>query len=232
MTRTERWDSDRWPEVERESRRRGRARDDEDGAPIVNPYAIVALVAALLGLFPVAIVFGMIAFGHPRGRAMASFALLIGLMEVGAIVSFVMFGGTALRDFLHRADSSSAVSETVQPTVRATPATTTTASAAATTTPATTTAAATGTPVKGQTCTEAQVGLIGTAADGSTLLCLFSSGVNGGYKWAGPYAVASGVQQTGTSCDPSAQKSARTTDGRALVCEGQGRNAMWVPWTE
>jgi hypothetical protein len=59
---------------------------------IVNPYAVIALVAALLGLFPVAIVFGLIAFGYPSGRGKAAIALLLGLLEVAAVAWLVLMG--------------------------------------------------------------------------------------------------------------------------------------------
>lgn len=228
MTRTERWEGERWPEVEREPRGLDPVRDEP---PIVNPYAVVALVAALLGLFPVAIVFGLIAFSYPRGKAMALFALLLGMAEVAALAAVLVLGTGVLTDAVNRTGKQAAPELSVVPaTVRTT---TTTAPAPSSTTPATSTdAPVTGTPVKGAACSESQVGVIGTAADGATLLCLFSPGVNGGYRWAGPHPISSTVQQTGTTCDPAKAKSARTTDGRALVCEGQGRNAMWVPWTE
>jgi hypothetical protein len=63
---------------------------------VVNPYAVIALVAALLGLFPVAIVFGLIAFSHPGGRGKAVFALLLGLLEVAAIAGVVLTGHRAI----------------------------------------------------------------------------------------------------------------------------------------
>lgn len=37
----------------------------------VNPYAVIALVASLLGLIPVAIVFGILAFWRPAGRGLS-----------------------------------------------------------------------------------------------------------------------------------------------------------------
>ncbi|RJO73457.1 hypothetical protein D5S18_19750 [Nocardia panacis] len=230
MARTERGATERWPEVAP----RGRDWESEEWeepqrAPIVNPYAIIALVAALLGLFPVALVFGLVSFSHPRGRGLAVFALLIGLLEVAALVGFVVLGGNGLRDLVNRTDRAQTAPATAPQAVRTPAIVPPTTSAAASSTPV---VAEAGTPAKGQVCAENQVGLIGTAGDGGTLICLFKSGVNGGYRWAGPYTVAGGVQQTGTSCDPTGQKSARTTDGKALVCEGQGRNAMWVPWTE
>lgn len=52
----------------------------------INPYAVVALVAALLGIFPVAIVFGLISFSHRGGRGLAVSALVLGLLEVVALI--------------------------------------------------------------------------------------------------------------------------------------------------
>lgn len=218
---------ERWPEPAPSRRRTGRLRVEIP--PIVNPYAIVALVAALVGLFPVAIVFGFIAFSHPRGRVMAMFALLIGVAEVTALAGVVVVSGNMLPDSLTRADkpaasltAQSTVDQVPQPTVPAPP------SAVVTTTASPSTTSQSNLK-KGAACTEGQVGQIGTATDGTTLICLLSAG---SYQWAGPYTVSTVVQQAGAKCDGSAAKTGRTSDGRALVCESAGRSGTWVLWTE
>ncbi|NKY85386.1 DUF4190 domain-containing protein [Nocardia veterana] len=239
----ERWDSapprrrpaaepeeDRWDSAPGR-RRTGRLRVEVP--PIVNPYAIVALVAALLGLFPVAIVFGLIAFSHPRGRVMAMSALLLGLAEVLILAAALVLSGIALPHTTLRTvpaalstDTGTATTTTTHPVVP----TTTVATPSSTAAP-TTTAAPTG-PVsaaKGEVCTQAQAALIGAATDGSTLLCLHGSG---GYRWTGPYSVSTAVYEGGAKCDPTIDKTARTPDGHALVCEGQGRTSIWSLWVE
>ncbi|MBF6328857.1 DUF4190 domain-containing protein [Nocardia transvalensis] len=212
-------DDERWETPSR--RRTGRLRVEVP--PIVNPYSIVALVAALLGLFPVAIVFGFISFSHPRGRVMALFALMIGIAEVVAIAGYIVLTGVTLPSTSLRSEPTT-VATTV---VTVTPPPTTT-QAAATTTPAappTVSATAPATVAKGEVCTQAQAGLIGTTTDGSTLLCLRGGG---GYRWTGPYTVSTAVSEGGAKCNPATDKTARTADGHALVCE---RNT-WALWVE
>ena len=240
--RDERWDADvddrwadddddaddaRWPAQTPSRRRQGRLRLEV--APIVNPYSIVSLASALLGLFPVAIVFGFISFGHPRGRVMALFGLLLGLVELTAVAGFVVLSGNYFPNvprpsFLEStstvATPTSAAPSPAQPTV-----------AAPNPPPVTTTMPASSEQSevkKGAACTDAEVGQIGAAADGGTLICLSSAGA--GKQWAGPYTVATGVEQAGTKCEGGAAKTARTSDGRAMVCDA-GEHA-WVLWTE
>ncbi|MFE7745620.1 DUF4190 domain-containing protein [Nocardia sp. NPDC057455] len=251
MTRAERRETDRWPQAQPEDRWSepepdDRWSDDEDERwpeppsrrrtgrlrveipPIVNPYAIIALVAALLGLFPVAIVFGFIAFSHPRGRVMAMFALLLGVAEITAVAGFVLMTSGWLPDVTNRTASigPAPVASTATTVERPVVTTTTAApSLAVTTTPSESQE-----PVaKGAPCTEAQLGKIGSATNGGTLICLTAAG---GYQWAGPHVVATAVQQAGSKCDASGAKTGRTADGRALVCEVSGRSGTWVLWTE
>ena len=47
----------------------------------VNVYAVISLVAALLGLFPVAIVFGVLTFTRPAGRGIAIAGLVLGVLR-------------------------------------------------------------------------------------------------------------------------------------------------------
>ncbi|MQY27116.1 preprotein translocase subunit SecD family protein [Nocardia aurantia] len=213
-------DDEEWEAPSR--RRAGRLRVEVP--PIVNPYAIVALVAALIGAFPVAIVFAFVSFSYPRGRFMAACALLIGMLEVTVLLGVAALAGVTVPHLdLHRSSDSSA--SLGQPSVAPTQPTTTSV-------PITVTAA---TPVKppsaakGEVCTDAQVALIGTASDGSTLLCLHSSS---GYRWVGPYSVSTAVHEGGGKCLPGTDKSARTSDGHALVCEGAGATGTWTLWVE
>lgn len=90
--------------------------------PAVNPYAVIALAAALLGLFPVAIVFGLIAFSYPGGRRPATAALLLGLLEVGAVVAVVMAGGTLIDRFTTETSGTASTSSVVVPPIVLTPA--------------------------------------------------------------------------------------------------------------
>ncbi|MBF6206223.1 hypothetical protein IU483_19320 [Streptomyces gardneri] len=219
-------EDERWPEQPPSRRRTGRLRVEIP--PIVNPYAIVALVAALLGLFPVAIVFGFIAFSHPRGRVMAMFALLLGVAEITAVAGFVLLTNNWLPDLTNRTAAIeptplASVPTTVEPRVVTT--TTAAPSPAVTTTPPESEEPVT----KGAPCTEAQLGKIGSATNGGTLICLTTAG---GYQWSGPHTVATAVQQAGSKCDAAGAKTGRTADGRALVCEVSGRGGTWVLWTE
>ncbi|MEV4234472.1 MULTISPECIES: DUF4190 domain-containing protein [unclassified Nocardia] len=214
--------NDRWPEVEPPTRRAPRAgRLRVEVPPIVNPYAIVALVAALLGLFPVAIVFGFIAFSHPRGKTMAVCALLLGVIEVVGIAGYVVLSGGNFSDALSGMNRTPVVSSVALPsTISQTAVVQPSVAPTVITPPPTSTSQVT--PKKGTVCTEP--GRIGTGADGTTLLCLASGGV---YQWNGPYTVGGTVAEPGTKCDGSS-KSARTADGRAVTCESK----VWVLWTE
>lgn len=262
MADSQRWADERWPEVRDDTTavvRRGRGGvvveepdddydqdwprgyDDHAARRIVNPYAVIALVAALLLLIPVAIVFGLIAFTHPRGRVMALFALLLGLAEAAVIAALLVLPGDLLSDVVSRAEDL-ASTQTSQ-TVWATQASATGPADSAPAEHAGAPEATTGAPASGAeptgpaaptatlrtACPEA--GLIGTAADGSTLLCLTAATSTTGFQWKGPYTISEVVGEGGTSCNPGVAATARTADGRALVCEGQGRSATWVLWT-
>ncbi|WP_067862202.1 hypothetical protein [Nocardia shimofusensis] len=234
MARTREWqDSEAWPQAWPEDQ------DPEDpfiadSRPIVNPYAVIALVAALLALFPVAIVFGLIAFGHPRGRAMATFAVLLGIAEAAAVAAVVVLTGSSLTDTLADLEDATATGTTVTATSTADQTTAAQAPPAelpsARPTPASTTEEA---PLvrKGAACTAGQLGMIGSAVDGGTLLCLEAAGASGAHQWSGPYNIGTGVFEPGRTCDETIAKSGRTADGRALVCESQGTEGVWVRWT-
>ncbi|MDO3646519.1 hypothetical protein [Nocardia mangyaensis] len=232
MARYEEWDDD--PEDEADDRRWNGQRwphataaeaEARTGAqPRVNPYAMVALAAALVLLFPIAIVFGLLSFGHPRGRGIAVFALLLGITEVAAlaVVGLAMFGGLDVElPNLARTTTTTQVSAQGTPSATVVPAVSPADDGAA--------EPSVGVVEKGTACPAERVGLIGVAADGATLLCLRGAD---GYTWSGPYRVAGSYYTEGTSCDLSVDKSGRTSDHRALVCEGRGGVGAWVPWTE
>lgn len=230
MARTREWrDGEAWPQAWPEDREP----DDPflaEPRPVVNPYAVIALVAALLVLFPVAIVFGLIAFGHPKGRAMATFALLLGIAEAAAVAAVVVLSGSALTDTLSGAEDTTAAATTTvqQTTVAAAP---TAVPAPEPPSPAASTEEA---PVvrKGAACTMSQLGAIGVGVDGGTLLCLEASGASGNHQWSGPFNIGTGVFEPGATCDETIAKSGRTADGRALVCESQGSaGGVWIRWT-
>ncbi|MFC4372699.1 hypothetical protein ACFO5K_01195 [Nocardia halotolerans] len=210
-----RWNGQRWPHA---------ATDDDPGRGHadrvrVNPYSMVALAAALVLIFPIAIVFGLLSFGHPRGRGIAVLALLLGIGEaaVAAAVAMVVFGGfdvemPALAQTTAATTSVAVASQGAPTATRAAP--------VVVTPPAAADIVAEDTP-----CSADQAGLLGVAADGATLLCLRDGD---GFTWSGPYRVAGSYYSAGTQCDPSVDKSGRTSDNYALVCEG----GSWVPWIE
>lgn len=200
--------------------------DHGPARPIVNPYAVIALVAALLLVFPVALVFGLIAFSHPRGRVMATFALLLGAAQVAAVAAFFLLPGSLLpeTDFLSGGSTPPPPS-----TVVVTSVVTATPTAAPPAAPAPT--AAVPTVRKGASCDADDVGAIGTAEDGGTLLCLETSGARGGYQWSGPYHVGTGLFEPGERCDPSIARTGRTAENRALVCESGTGGQTWTEWT-
>ncbi|WP_218720026.1 hypothetical protein [Nocardia sp. MH4] len=215
-----RWNGQRWPHATPEDGGAGAGRADQ---PRVNPYAMIALAAALVLLFPIAIVFGLLSFGHPRGRGMAVFALLLGSTEVAALatVGLVLFGGLDL-------DVPTLAQETTVTSVS----TTVPSHGAPSATPTGTVPVLSpaGTVVeKGTPCSADRAGLLGVAADGATLLCLRADGA---YTWSGPFRVSGSYYTEGTRCDPTVDKSGRTSDNHALVCEGKAGAGSWVPWTE
>ncbi|MEV3964117.1 hypothetical protein AB0M34_25045 [Nocardia sp. NPDC050193] len=250
MAYTQRWAGERWPEVppdpDEEPPRTGRRRDDyddwsaqpppSDERPIVNPYAIVALVAALILVFPVAIVFGLIAFGHPRGRFMACTALLLGVGEVALLAALVLApretpGGVFSRvgDAVGEVTGAQGATESSASAASGTSASAPTSSPGRSATtessvPASRAGAATPPAAEVDTaCPEPA--LLGVAADGGTLLCLTDSASVTGYQWSGPYRVAETVRAKGASCTGTA--TARTAAGYALVCE----NGTWTLWS-
>ncbi|MGW5919087.1 hypothetical protein ACWFPY_08835 [Nocardia fluminea] len=217
-----RWDGQRWPQVSADGTAGGRRGDQ----PRVNPYAMVALAAALVLLFPIAIVFGLLSFGHPRGRGIALLALLLGISEVAVAVAIglAVFGGL---DVTVPTLAQSAATTTPTPVSVTSPSAPTVTEAV----PVTSVAGGSeksGVVEKGTECTAEKAGLLGVAADGATLLCLRGAS---GHTWSGPFKVSGSYYTAGAKCDPSVDKSGRTSDNHALVCEGKGSAAVWAPWT-
>ncbi|RMI34041.1 hypothetical protein [Nocardia stercoris] len=215
---------ERWPITESEderwesARRRAAVLSGAAERPVVNPYAIVALAAALLFLVPVAIVFGLLAFSHPKGKAMAVVSVLLGIVEAAVLAGVLTIMGAKLPH-----DLSSNATGTVAVT------TTATTAAPVPTTVAPTTPAAPPEAVAGTACTPAQSALIGQASDGTTVICLHSGN---GYRWAGPYTLSTTAHDAGTPCTAGTDKGARTADGHALVCERSGSATTWALWVE
>lgn len=217
-------DNPRWPVASDDRRFNDDDLDDEqlrvEVAPRVNPYSMVALAASLIGLFPIALVFGLISFGHPRGRLLALFAMLLGIAEAATVAGLLYLSGfTAMPQItLHRQQSEVITSTPAPPP------------APPTTTPSAIPTPAAAAPVsKGEACSDAQLGLIGTTTDGSTMLCLRNGNAT---KWSGPYTVSSTQADTGTKCVTGTDKTARTADGHALVCENNNKGAQWTTWVE
>ncbi|MGI5218619.1 hypothetical protein [Nocardia sp. CA-290969] len=261
MAYSQRWGEQRWPEVppDRDAEppvRAGRRRPDpiaepvdidyadepsfEIDRPVVNPYAVVALVAALVLLFPVAIVFGLIAFSHPRGRFMAFTAFLLGALEAAALVAFVVLPRDRVSDMYSRVGEALGVTAGSEvaagdpatgPVENATavsiPAPSTQLSAPSTRPPSPRPVPGSVAPVAEQDTACPEPALIGVAADGATLLCLVDAESVTGYQWSGPRRVAESVHAEGEDCTTGAAATARTSAGRALVCE----NGAWVLWT-
>ncbi|MFE3542877.1 hypothetical protein ACFXK0_07900 [Nocardia sp. NPDC059177] len=217
-----RWNGQRWPQVSTDD---GHGRQSE--LPRVNPYAMVALAAALVLLFPIAIVFGLLSFGHPRGRGIAVLALLLGVTEVAAAaaIGLTVFGGFEM--------SLPNLAQNTSATVTTTPVAVVSAHGTPSATGAVPVVSSTpGTPTvveKSTPCTVEQAGLLGVTADGATLLCLRAGGA---YTWSGPHRVSGSHYTEGAPCDPSIDKSGRTSDNYALVCETIGGTSGWVLWTE
>ncbi|MFE6924324.1 hypothetical protein ACFVAV_25090 [Nocardia sp. NPDC057663] len=213
-----RWNGQRWPHATPADGGQDGRRGDQ---PRVNPYAMVALAAALVLLFPIAIVFGLLSFGHPRGRGMAVFALLLGIAEVAAVaaVGLVAFGGLEI-EMPTLAQTTTAASVTTTVSSQGAP-------TATGTVPVVSPSA--GVVEKDTPCSADRAGLLGVAADGATLLCLRT---DGNYTWSGPFKVSGSYYTAGERCDPSVDKSGRTSDNHALVCEGKAGTGSWVLWTE
>jgi hypothetical protein len=203
-------------------------------API-NPYAVIALVAALLGLFPVAIVFGILAFWRPTGRAIATAALILGILEALAAGSILYSAGSSLSEAV--TDSAQATTYSSAQALPLTPAPTIPPSliapAAATTEPepeATTTVEesepATAPAVNGD-C-DPDVDNHATSADGTFLKCTYAGSTRPHWVRSVPII---GQAAEGESCDPAATGIAISPEGQDLFCVSNGRTGTgtWAP---
>lgn len=205
-------------------------------API-NPYAVIALVAALLGLFPVAIVFGILAFWRPAGRAIAVAALILGILEALAAGTILYSAGTSLSDAV--TDSSPATSYSL-PSAQAqalTPASAVPPAlvppTAATTEPepeATTTVdepEPTTSPTVNGDC-DTSVDNHATSADGTFLKCTYAGSTRPHWVRSVPII---GQAAEGESCNPAATGIAISPEGQDLFCVSNGRTGTgtWAP---
>ncbi|WP_157762148.1 DUF4190 domain-containing protein [Nocardia yamanashiensis] len=202
---------------------KGAERQPDAPDRIINPLAVIALVAALLGIIPVAIVFGVLALRHRGGRGMAISALVLGALELVAVLGFfaVLVGGsndTESATALPRIEITTTTSTSVAPTIESTvvppppPAPTTVEPPVVTTTKPPATVA------QGATCTRAQVRSFGTASDGSTLVCASMGSANPPRWVAMAGTIAPGVHNAGTACDPDTQAVGRDFSGLAVMC--------------
>lgn len=197
--------------------------------PPVNPYAIVALVAAALCLFPVALLFGLAALSRRGGRFITALAILLGLLEVGALTAAIMMAGHTFSGFTVNV-TRSGVSAAVATSHAAEP------SSAAVSTPASPAPAAQPdkpvpvAPVTGTACAKSQ-SLLVAPTDNGPVIC-YAPSPGGSYLWSAPQPMADGVHAKGEACDPAQVLGyvGRTADGHALSCKGGGHAGNWQDW--
>ncbi|GAA2061295.1 DUF4190 domain-containing protein [Williamsia deligens] len=153
----------------------------------INVYAVISLVAALLGLFPVAIVFGILAFTRPVGRGIAIAGLVLGILELAALLLAFFGVASAFNDDSDSSAAQTVTSSVFEPFIPTGEAASTTTSPAPSPTetalPPTTTALTQATPtaVIGDFCTDHDAQA--TTADGSTAYCSRRAGTDA-YLWA------------------------------------------------
>jgi hypothetical protein len=196
-----------------------------------NPYAVIALVAALLGLFPVAIVFGILAFWRPAGRGVAIAGLVLGAIEAIVVATVVYGFGTGLT-----ADDSTNATVYQDYSLPATPLeappTTVIVPSLTTPPPAETTIGATeepplALPAVDDHCDPA-VDNHATSSDGTFLKCAYAGRSTA--RWVRSAPIIAYADQ-GASCDPSARGIAVSSGGVDMVCvsNGGGEGGYWVP---
>ncbi|MFC9839338.1 hypothetical protein ACFVKB_36880 [Rhodococcus sp. NPDC127530] len=205
-------------------------------API-NPYAVIALVAALLGLFPVAIVFGVLAFWRPAGRAIAVAALILGILEALAAGVILYSAGSSLSDAVTDSSPGTSYSLPSAPAQALTPASAVPPAlvppAAATTKPEpepTTTVdepEPTTSPTVNGNC-DPDVDNHATSADGTFLKCTYAGSTRPHWVRSVPII---GQAAEGESCNPAATGIAISPEGQDLFCVSNGRTGTdtWAP---
>lgn len=197
----------------------------------VNPYAVIALVAALLGLFPVAIVFGILAFWRPAGRGLAIAALVLGAIEAIAVATVIYGFGTGLT-----ADDSTNAAVYQDYSLPATPLeappTSVIVPSLTTPPPVETTVEVTeepplALPSVDESC-DPTVDNHATSSDGTFLKCAYAGRSTA--RWVRSAPIIAYAEQ-GESCDPSARGIAVSPEGLDMVCvsNGGGDAGNWVP---
>ncbi|ORI20211.1 hypothetical protein BJD99_01065 [Rhodococcus sp. 1163] len=192
---------------------------------------MIALVAALLGLFPVAIVFGILAFWRPAARGLAIAALVLGAIEAIAVATVVYGLGTGLT-----ADDSTNATVYQDYSLPATPLeappTSVIVPSLTTPPPAETTVEVTEEPpltlpAVDESCDPA-VDNHATSADGTFLKCAYAGRSTA--RWVRSAPIIAYAEQ-GESCDPSARGIAVSPDGLDMMCisNGTGDAGYWVP---
>lgn len=197
----------------------------------INPYAVIALVAALLGLFPVAIVFGILAFWRPAGRGLAIAGLALGAIEAIAVATIVYGFGTGLT-----ADGSTNATVYQDYSISATPLeappATVIVPSLTTPPPAETTVEVTeepplALPAVDDSC-DPDVDNHATSSDGTFLKCAYAGRSTA--RWVRSAPIIAYADQ-GASCDPSTRGIAVSPEGVEMVCVSNdgGEAGYWVP---
>ncbi|RRQ26209.1 DUF4190 domain-containing protein [Rhodococcus sp. Eu-32] len=196
-----------------------------------QPYAVIALVAALLGLFPVAIVFGILVFWRPGGRGLAIAGLAFGVIEalLAAIVVYGLGAGLTAED----STASTAFQDYSLPaTPMSPPPTVFTVPSLTTLPPAPTTTRVPDEPVPvlpvvDQTCDPA-VDNHATAADGTFMKCAYAGRSTA--RWVQSAPIIAYADQS-SACDPSVRGIAVSPEGLDMVCVSNldSDGGYWVP---
>lgn len=199
----------------------------------INPYAVISLVSALLGLFPVAIVFGVLAFWRPAGRGIAVAGLAIGVIEALAVATVLYgFGSLAASD---ESTSDTAFADSSLPaTTYALPSTAFTLPSVTTPPPPMeTTVEATEEPIAAspevdETC-DPTVDNHATSSDGMFMKCTYAGSTRA--HWVRSAPIIDSYAENGSACDPSVTGLAVSSDGLDMVCvsNGDGSGGYWSP---
>ncbi|WP_232715501.1 hypothetical protein [Gordonia metallireducens] len=79
------------------------------------------------------------------------------------------------------------------------------------------------TPVRGGVCLETEDRQFGVAADGTSVVCVYSHPTDD-YRWSRHADNDGSVHNLGEPCDPAVDKVAQDPSGKAIMCGGQ----FWV----